>query len=68
MGGLNTFPRNFSLSDLSMDLQQGNDGDQSLNLLATFQDGGDASGLVGPGETNAGIKRNFSLSDMNLDL
>jgi hypothetical protein len=66
MGGLNTFPRNFSLSDLSMDLQQGND--QSLNLLATFQDGGDASGLVGPSETNAAIKRNFSLSDMNLDL
>ena len=29
MGGLNTFPRNFSLSDLSMDLHaQTSDGDQ----------------------------------------
>jgi len=71
MGGLNTFPRNFSLSDLSMDLLHGADGvDHSLHLLSTFQDGGDAASALamGHGEINLGIKRNFSLSDMNLDL
>ena len=65
MGGSHTFPRNFSLSDLSMDLQQGNDGDPSLNLLD--------DNVVGPtSETTSGdeeeIKRNFSLSDVNLEL
>lgn len=69
-GGLGAFPRIFSLSDLSMDLQQGNDGEQTLNLLSTFhQDGGEAYGLVGPSETNEEeIKRNFSLSDVNLEM
>lgn len=67
MGGLNTFPRNFSLPDLSMDLQQANDGEQSLNLC--FQDGGEAFGSVGPSETGeAEIKRNFSLSDVNIEM
>lgn len=69
MGGLNNFPRNFSLSDLSMDLQQSNDGEQTLNLLSSLQDGSEAYGLVAPSETNdVEIKRNFSLSDVNLEM
>ena len=60
MGGTNTFPRNFSLSDLTMDLQQENDGEPSLNLLEN---------VVGPSETTGEeIKRNFSFSDVNLEL
>lgn len=60
MGGTNTFPRNFSLSDLTMDLQQENDGEPSLNLLEN---------VVGPSETTGDeIKRNFSLSDVSLEM
>lgn len=71
VGGMNTFLRNFSLSDLTMDLQQGNDAEQTLHLLSTFQDGGETYGMVGPSGTNANvadIKRNFSLSDVNMNL
>lgn len=70
MGGLNTFPRNFSLSDLSMDLNaQTSDGDQdpALAMLSSFQDGGDAPRLSTGDDTKGGLPRNFSISDMNLD-
>ena len=73
-GGLNTFPRNFSLSDLAMDLRVAED-DRSDNLLDTwnqddagggfgvFEGGGVDNGLL---EVHRGLKRNFSLDSGGL--
>ena len=36
MGGLNAFPRNFSLSDLTVDLQQSCEDEQTLSFLGSF--------------------------------
>lgn len=47
MGGLNAFPRNFSLSDLTVDLQQGCEEEQTLNFLGAFQlQEGDDAGVL----------------------
>jgi uncharacterized protein (TIGR01589 family) len=47
MGGLNAFPRNFSLSDLTVDLQQSCEDEQTLSFLGSFplQEGDDAGVL-----------------------
>ena len=79
MGGLNTFPRNFSLSDLALDLRGAED-DRSINLLDTWNHddvGGDFGGFDGVGtevglgvdsglEVHRGLKRNFSLDSGGL--
>ena len=47
MGGLNAFPRNFSLSDMTVDLQQGCEEEQTLNFLGAFQlQEGDDAGVL----------------------
>jgi len=69
MGGLNMFPRTFSLSDLTLDLNtQSQEGDNSLAMISGLQEASESARIGGcEDSTRGGLPRNFSMSDMNLD-